>query len=159
MTQTGQTDIFDPQTEAAVARLLVRYAWSIDTKDWRLFRSVFADAVSLTYGPEWGPPLEGLETLTSFVMHIHTPLDGSVHSTTNVLVVAADDASLTVRSAVDALLVRRGAPGGDTLRVVGTYEDEIARRDDTLLIARRSFATLWSEGNPLVVGQGWTPPR
>jgi hypothetical protein len=141
--------------EAAVTRLLIRYAWSIDTKDWDLFRSVFTEDVSLTYGEEWGPPLEGLDRLTSFVIHIHSPLDGSVHSTTNVLVTGAHGDRLTVRSAVDAVLVRRGAPGGDMLRVVGTYVDELVRADAGLLIAKRSFATLWSEGNPLVPGQNW----
>jgi hypothetical protein len=149
------TEIVSPDEEAAVTRLLIRYAWSIDTKDWELFRSVFTDEVSLTYGEEWGPPLEGLDRLTSFVIHIHSPLDGSVHSTTNMLVVRAEGDRLTVRSAVDALLVRRGAPGGDMLRVVGTYVDELVHTDAGLLIDRRSFATLWSEGNPLVPGQDW----
>jgi hypothetical protein len=83
-------EIVSPDEEAAVTRLLTRYAWSIDTKDWAVFRSLFTDDVSLTYGEEWGPPLEGLDRLTSFVIHIHSPLDGSVHSTTNILVVGAE---------------------------------------------------------------------
>jgi ketosteroid isomerase-like protein len=152
------TDIVTATDAVAIERVLMRYAWAIDTKDWDAFRSVFTDDCSLTYGVEWGPPLTGLDELASFVIHIHSPLDGSLHNTTNILVTSADDQAVGVSSAVDAFLVRRGAPDGDTLRVIGTYDDQLVRTGAGFLIHRRSFRTLWSEGNPLVVGQGWARP-
>ena len=144
-----------PEDWIALHDVIMKYAQSIDTKDWDLFRTVFVEDIQLTYGEPWGP-FDGIEDAVSFIDPFHAPLDGSRHSTTNFRVVAYDGDHAITRCSVDALLVKNDHPGGPFLRVIGDYVDDFVRRDDGWRIRDRQFTRLWAEGNPNVAFYEWT---
>ena len=47
-------------------------------------------------------------------------------------------------------LFRSGAPGGDSYRMGGRYDDELIRTTDGWRIPRRTITIDWSEGNPQI---------
>jgi hypothetical protein len=141
----------------AMHDVVMRYAEALDTKDWALFRTAFTPDCVMTYGDPWGP-IEGIEHLTDFVVRFHAPLAHLRHATTNFRIGAYDGDTARGRCSVEALLVQPGAPGGDTLRVTGVYQDVFARRDGAWRFASRVFTPILSEGNEGVGDWSWERP-
>lgn len=137
----------------AMNDLVMRYAESIDTKDWELFRTCFTEDCTMTYGEPWGP-LEPLDVLVDFVIHFHDPLEHLRHATTNFRVGAYDGDTAHGRCSVEALLVQ----GGASLRVTGVYQDTFVRTGDGWRFARREFASFLTEGDPGVGAWEWVHP-
>jgi uncharacterized protein (TIGR02246 family) len=126
-----------------IVDLLVAYATAIDTKDWELFRTLFTDDCIFDVA---GVPIEGADDLTRRMQVLHEPLDGSRHHIGNeVVAVGEDDARATCY--LDALLVQRRHPEGPTVRVSGSYEDDLVNDSGRWRIRHRRFHFLWSEGN------------
>ena len=53
-----------PEDWIALHDVIMKYAQSIDTKDWELFRTVFVEDIQLTYGEPWGP-FDGIDEAVS----------------------------------------------------------------------------------------------
>jgi ketosteroid isomerase-like protein len=139
----------DPVDELAIRALLIRYAAGIDTKDWALLRACFTDDCHVRYG---GVAWHGADELTSAFAAAHARLDESMHRVLNIAVIAfAGDAART-RSYCDAILVRRGAPGGQVLQVSGVYADTLARLSSSWRIADREFRAVRCQGSFGVLG-------
>jgi uncharacterized protein (TIGR02246 family) len=136
--------------DRAVGAVLVTYARALDTKDWTLFRSLFTDDAVFDVA---GTLIEGADLLTRHMAELHDPLDGSRHHVGNA-VVDVDGATALASSYVDALLVRRRHSDGPTVRVTGSYHDELVLHDGRWLIHRRRFELLWSEGNTALLRSG-----
>jgi hypothetical protein len=124
-----------------------RYASAIDTKDWTLFRGLFADDCVMEVGSNVH---RGADSLTEHMRRIHEPLDASMHRMTNTTM-EASDSGVCARTYLDALLVRRGHPAGPTLRIVGFYDDVLSPQLDIWVIQHRRFHAVWREGNPAVL--------
>jgi hypothetical protein len=139
----------DPAEELAIRALLVRYASGIDTKDWRLFRRCFTDGCNARYG---GQAWHGADELTSAFDAAHAPLDASMHRVLNVAVLTFAGDRATTRSYCDAILVRRGAPGGPVLQVSGVYSDSLSRLGSGWRIADREFRAIRCQGSFGVLG-------
>ena len=126
-----------------ITATLVAYATAIDTKNWSLFRGLFtSDCVFDVSGQRF----HGIDALTEHMEALHEPLDGSRHHLGN-FVIEVDGDTAGATSYLDALLVRRRHPNGSTLRVTGSYEDDLRRESGRWLIHERTFRFLWSEGN------------
>lgn len=136
-------------TSAQLTTVLFNYARAIDTKDWALFRTLFTDDCEMT-AP--AGTTYGADALTEHMRILHEKLDGSLHRLSNVQLDASDNRA-TARSYLDALLVRTGAADGDTLRVTGTYIDQMTRVRSIWRIHRRTFIPLWRTGNTGLLGR------
>jgi uncharacterized protein (TIGR02246 family) len=139
----------------ALEELIHAYAAGIDQKDADLFNSVFTEDVQFSLGEIVGP-FDGLDELSSFMTHFHAPLDASQHRVSNMRIIAFDGAVATVRSAIDAVLVKSDHPEGNTFRITGFYEDEAVKADGRWRIRRRALEPVWSEGNPNVGDWNWS---
>jgi hypothetical protein len=124
-----------------------RYAMAIDTKDWTLFRSLFADDCVMEVGSSVH---RGADSLTEHMRRLHEPLDASMHRMTNTTMERSDD-GVQARTYLDALLVRRDHPAGPTLQIVGLYADVLRRQSGVWVIQHRRFQAVWREGNPAVL--------
>lgn len=128
---------------------LIAYATALDTKDWDLFRSLFTEDCVFDAG---NGVFHGVEPLTEHMRALHDPLDGCRHHLGNFVVEVDGDLARST-CYLDALLVRRDHPDGPTLRVTGSYDDELVLRSGRWSMRRRTFRWLWSEGNHRLIAR------
>jgi 3-phenylpropionate/cinnamic acid dioxygenase small subunit len=121
--------------ERAIRNLLLRYATGIDTRDWPLFRSCFANDCEVDYGSfgQWRGPRE----ITEYMEAAHRNLGATLHRITNI-VVESRNSEILARSYVDAVLTDP-APGGSATRAAGFYDDCLIRTAEGWRISRRKF--------------------
>jgi len=145
---TSHTPSAEDQFE--IQQTLLSYMRGIDSKDYELFRSGFSDEVRLTFAT-WVDPLEGLDALAAFMETLHAELDGSAHRTTNFLFREFEPERAVVDSYVHALLVKAGAPGGDSFDVYATYTDELLKTPEGWRVVHKHCVQLFDDGNPEVL--------
>lgn len=124
----------DRELRQDVAELLVRYATSIDRKDWTRLRACFTEDCRADYGEigAW----DGADAITDYMARTHPAGVRTLHRIGNVEVERTSD-EISARSYVDVLFVL--ARGGG-MHAAGTYDDAIVRSGDGLRIARRRYA-------------------
>lgn len=136
------------EVHAEIRNVLYNYSRAIDTKDWVLLQSLFTTDCEMV-SPGW--TVSGSEALAEHMRVLHSPLDGSIHSVTNIQI-EVEGGLATVRSYLDALLVRTGGVAGDTLKVAGTYLDMLKHSGAEWQIQRRAFTPLLRDGNVGILG-------
>jgi len=115
-----------------ISELLVRYATSIDRRDWPLFRTVFTDDCELDYGEigAW----KGVDAVTEFMEKVHALAGHTMHRLSNIAITVDGDQALA-RTYLDGLMM---APDNKSAaNPIGFYDDEIVRTADGWRIARR----------------------
>lgn len=124
--------------EAAIVRVLTRYATGIDRCDWPLFRSCWTDEVDLDYGDvgHFTDP----DAFTSLFSQLHDPMGPTYHRLSNV-VVAVDGDTATARTYVHAVLMMTSEPNASWVEAVGHYDDELVRTADGWRIRKRVTVT------------------
>jgi 3-phenylpropionate/cinnamic acid dioxygenase small subunit len=139
----------------AIVDLTIAYCWAIDSHDWDTLRSqVFtADAVAIL-----GDERKGVEAIVTRITRALSPLDASQHLVTNHQVtISGDRSTATSRCGFQAQHVRADAPNVDTLGcnyiVAGTYADRVVNTPDGWRIAHRTLTTVWTSGNPAIIGR------
>jgi 3-phenylpropionate/cinnamic acid dioxygenase small subunit len=117
-----------------VAEVLVRYATSIDRKDWPRFRTCFTEDCHADYGEigVW----DGVDAITDFMTQTHPGGVRSLHRITNVEV-TREAGGVAARSYVDVLFV--GADSGGGMQAAGTYDDELVHTGGEWKIAHRRY--------------------
>ena len=118
-----------------IEALLVRYARSIDTKDWKLLRGCFTDDATSDYGVigSW----LGAGDLVTFMEDAHAGMGRTQHLLSNFQIdVDGDSAASTTY--VHAVTVLASHPE-DWIDTIGTYEDRLRRGPDGWRIAHRTF--------------------
>jgi 3-phenylpropionate/cinnamic acid dioxygenase small subunit len=126
----------DHELSQEIAEVLVRYATSIDRKDWRRFRSCFTVDCRADYGDigAW----DGVDAITDYMTRTHPEAIRSLHRITNVEVARdSDGESVSARSYVDVLFIAAATGGG--VQAAGLYDDTLVRSADGWKIARRRF--------------------
>lgn len=113
--------------------LVTRYATAIDTRQWELFGTVFAEEVHITY-PGLGHFTSGAE-FTEVMREAHKPAGPSNHRMSNVVVTSQDP--LRARTYANAYLQHRDDPSRFD-HSVGYYDDTFIRTQDGLRIAART---------------------
>jgi len=120
-----------------IAALLIRYARAIDTKDWKLLRTCFADDAVSDYGDigSW----QGAGDLVAFMEEAHAGMGPTQHLLSNfqIDVIGDQASSLTYVHAVTVL----ASHPDDWIDTIGTYEDSLRRGADGWRIAHRTFNT------------------
>jgi 3-phenylpropionate/cinnamic acid dioxygenase small subunit len=132
--------------EYEIAKLVIRYATALDTRDWQLLSTTLAPEIIFT--PDGFEPLVGYEAIRTAVS---SALEGqdSQHYVTNMSSdVVGDEA--TSRSYLQAQHIRNGTVGGSTYLVAGVYDDQLRRTPDGWRFTRRNLSVLWTRGNPTV---------
>ena len=131
----AQRSRFTTDDERAIQSLLVRYATSIDSRDWQLFRSCFAQDCEADYGRfgRWRGPRELADYMESAHRH-HGP---TLHRITNIVIEHSND-EVRARSYVDAVLTTPNQNGG-AQRASGYYDDCLIRTAEGWRITRRKF--------------------
>lgn len=124
------------EDERAITGVLHDYATGIDTRNWTLFRTAFADAIVADYGP-FGMWISG-DAITAAMTKMHLSLGPTLHRISNIVIRRADEGA-RVRSYVDAIL-RGLTDSAPTSRACGIYEDMFKCEAGRWVIAERRFA-------------------
>jgi 3-phenylpropionate/cinnamic acid dioxygenase small subunit len=121
--------------KAQIAEVLLRYATGIDSKDWGLFRTCWADDIDVDYG-DLGR-FEKADALTDLMTRIHDGMGPTYHRISN-LVIKVDGDRATARSYVHALLMAVAGDSSSWVDAVGHYDDELARTPNGWRIDKRT---------------------
>jgi 3-phenylpropionate/cinnamic acid dioxygenase small subunit len=124
----------DRDTRQDVAEVLVRYATSIDRKDWARFRTCFTHDCQADYGDigVW----DGVDAITDYMTRVHPEAIRSLHRITNVEVTRQGE-GVAARSYVDVLFVV--PESGTGMQAAGFYDDELVQTGDGWKVARRRY--------------------
>jgi 3-phenylpropionate/cinnamic acid dioxygenase small subunit len=122
--------------KAQITEVLIRYATGIDSKDWPLFRSCWADEVDLDYG-EVGRFTDP-DAFTELFAQTHNPMGPTYHRLSN-FAIDIDEAgdTATARTYVHAVLMVTRDDNSPWVDVIGHYDDELVRATDGWRIRRR----------------------
>ena len=135
---------------AEISEVRSRYARALDTKDWELMRTVFAEDGYADFG--LGQPFKGIDEIIRGCRSQMDSLDHTQHFMGNhEIEVDGDRARGRLKLIGSAFLkTDTGAPSA-CLR--GDYIDEYVRTDQGWRIARRELTVAWGEGNTGILSQ------
>lgn len=128
------------EDERAISHLLLRYATSIDTRNWPLFRTCFSPDCEADYGSfgSW----RGLREIVEYMEASHRALGPTLYRVSNITIDNRNDEVLA-RSYLDAILTD-AAQKDVARRTVGFCDDALVRTSDGWKIARRRFTMVCS---------------
>ena len=135
--------------EAELRDLIHRYAFGLDTEDWELWRSVFADQVAIDLTDfQPGPIPEPIDADIHVrgARRLFANLDASQHFIgTHRFEIDGDRAVIKAHMRAEHWL--SSGEGGDRYTMFGTYTDECIRTPDGWKMTRVKLALLHQEGN------------
>ena len=135
--------------EADLKDLIHRYAFGLDTEDWELWRSVFADEVRIDLTDFTGGPIPDPLPADKHVrgaQRMFANFDGTQHFiATHRFDIDGDNAAITAHMRAEHWLT--SGEGGDRYTMFGTYTDQCIRTADGWKITRVKLALLRQEGN------------
>ncbi len=135
----------------ALSHVLIRFACSLDTRDWAAYRSCFADSVEIDYRSLIGGEIlkETSDAWTERARRSFSGFDVTQHLSSNHLHrVEGDHAHCTSYIRAEHFVTVEDTQESWTLG--GTYRAEFARSRDDWKIERLALDVLWSRGNPVV---------
>jgi hypothetical protein len=143
--------------QAALVDNYNRYAQGLDSKDWQLVRSCFAEKVCIDYGElsaSGGAPdvPRRADDWLGYLQSVINRFDVTRHTITNHRFVI-DGATVSCRAYLSADHVKFTDPSlpvvgpGDSVMVVGEYTNYYAEHDARWLIVRSELVVNYSVGN------------
>ena len=143
-----------PSDHQAVCETVYAYATGIDTRDWALYRSIFADEVTIdftSYNPTRPAARMRADEWVASVQPLFSGLAATQHSMTNPTVqLRANDAAL------HHVHASRPCPdhGNDEawFSVGGYYRDELVRTPLGWRITAVTLTILWRRGDESIMG-------
>jgi len=136
------------QDESEISKVLIAYATGIDARDFKLFRTCFADDCNATYnmGPGTKPmSWSSGEALTKFMEEVHVDFGYTLHHITNIVIHPAAEGA-KARSYVHAVLQMKDGSNG--MDVHGYYDDVLVKTKDGWKIKTRTSMTVKAQGAP-----------
>ena len=124
-----------PEDEREVTALIVRYATSIDFRDWVSLRTCFTDDFEGEFGPLG--PIRGGEEVTTRMEAAHSGVGPSLHRVSNIVIMPTPGGARG-RTYVHAVVASR-EPGGPTHHAFGYYEDTFIRSGGDWKIKTRHY--------------------
>jgi hypothetical protein len=132
----------------AITDLILKYATGIDTRDWALFRSIFADELFMDFSSYSGAPGANM-TADQWVAGCQRMLpgfDATQHSLSNfVYDIRGDEATVTVYMQAEHFIANTLGDASHTLG--GYYVHRLRRGTDGWRIHATTLKVLWSRGN------------
>jgi 3-phenylpropionate/cinnamic acid dioxygenase small subunit len=121
-----------------IAEVLIRYATGIDSKDWPLFRSCWADEIDVDYQQlgRFSSP----DALTDVMTRLHENMGPTYHRLSN-FVIAVDGDRATARTYVNAVLMLKPDDPTNWVDALGHYDDVFVRTPVGWRISQRVSRT------------------
>lgn len=140
--------------QAAVVRTVYEYAYGIDTRDWALYRSIFADTVHSDFSSYNGRPPATMsgDQWVAGVRPLFTGLDATQHTMTNPLVDAAGegtDGKPCARCRVYMQAAHFLHDWADPeFTIGGYYDNDLVSTDDGWKLTAVRLTVWWRRGDP-----------
>jgi 3-phenylpropionate/cinnamic acid dioxygenase small subunit len=135
--------------ESDLRDLIHRYALGLDTRDWDLWRSVFADEVTIDmtdYEPEPAPQRLPIATHLAYVQRLFAGFAATQHFIgTHRFVVDGDEATIVAHMRAEHWVDT--SQGSDRYTMYGTYTDRCVRTADGWKMTAVKLRLLREEGN------------
>lgn len=132
---------------AEISDVVLRYATAIDTRDWDLYRSVFADEVDFDFSSFRGTPARmKADEWVARVRRTQTGFDATTHYSSNHVIDVTGDAAICTSYMV-AHHELKAAPGGTSYTIGGHYVNRLRRMDGPWKIHACTLNVAWLEGN------------
>jgi hypothetical protein len=140
----------DASEKLAVAEAVYRYATGVDRRDWAMYRSLFADTVTIDFSslaPDRPPRQMSADEWVAGMVPVVTGLAATQHSMTNPLAtIDGDTAAITMY--VRAHHVFDPTDAASWYTIGGYYEDTLARVNGRWLLTGVRFTVSWQAGDP-----------
>jgi SnoaL-like domain len=138
-----------------IAETVYRYAYGVDTRDFALYRSIFAERVTMDFTSyHGGEPMEmSADKWVAGVRPVFTGLAASQHSMTNPITTIEGNMA-TCRMYVQAHHVYRGDDPASWYTIGGYYDDTLVRSVDGpvgWLITGVTLTVLWRRGDAAIM--------
>jgi 3-phenylpropionate/cinnamic acid dioxygenase small subunit len=132
----------------AVVQRVYEYAYGIDTRDWRWYRSIFTDVIRMDFSSYNGAPAAEMaaDQWVANCRVLFTGLGATQHSMSNPLVEVDGDRA-RCRMYMQAEHFLSNDQGSDGFVLGGYYDDALARTDGGWRIEAVTLNVLWSRGN------------
>ncbi|MGV0745158.1 nuclear transport factor 2 family protein [Mycolicibacterium sp. XJ870] len=139
---------------AEIADVQLRYATGVDSRDWKLFRSCFADEIEGDYSSVFGTPPARLsaDEFVAMIAPVMSALTATQHMITNLAVTFKDSDHATVVAYVRAIHYNAAADGGTEQTVYGYYTNAFVRTVEGWRISKVKLTSRIQTGNPGVFG-------
>jgi hypothetical protein len=140
----------DDRTE--IVETIYCYATGVDTRDWRLYRSIFSDEVEIDFSSWDGSPPRRMraDDWVAGVQPLFHGLDATQHSMTNPRVaVDGDRASCVMYMQAVHFLANR--EGDAEFTIGGYYTDQLVKTPAGWKICGVKLTVLWSRGNRAIM--------
>ncbi len=131
-----------------IVRRRYEYAFSIDTRDWDLHRSIFTDEITMDFSSYSGQPGAAMpaDTWVNGLRPLFTGLQATQHVMTNPMVdVDGDVARLRMYMKAEHFL--RNDAGSYDFALGGYYDDRLVRTDGGWRITAVTLQVFWTRGN------------
>jgi 3-phenylpropionate/cinnamic acid dioxygenase small subunit len=129
------------------------YATGIDTRDWALYRSIFADEVDVDFSSYDGNPPRRVraDDWVTGVAPLFEGLDATQHTMTNPRVRIEGDRATCVMY-MQAVHFLANKEGDAEFTLGGYYTDELVKRPSGWKLCGVKLTVLWSRGNRAIMG-------
>lgn len=127
-----------PETRFQIIDLLQQYSTAIDTRDWVLFRNVFADDATIDFG---FTTFDDPDAFTAYMQEGHDALGLTVHRVGNIVITPGEP--MRVRSYGDNINMERSGATGQ--HGAAYYDDQLVHTPEGLKIARRDLTMVLFE--------------
>jgi len=139
----------DVEHAIVIHQLMARFATGIDTCDWAMYRSVFADEIDLDYS-SWRASSVGRWRADDWVARgtrLFPGLSATRHALTNVLITPDGEGAARVRANVCADHVVVDATGTAVFTLNGFYDDRCVLTGDGWRITGKRLVMQWTTGD------------
>jgi hypothetical protein len=133
----------------AISECVIRYAISLDSNDWDLFKETIADPIFIDFS-EWSgmePREWPREEWCGFARDVLSGFDSLQHISPNHVITFQSEDEATCTSYMLAQHLLRDAPGGPTFVMRGSYTNRMQRRAGGWEISGMTQHFKWGEGN------------
>lgn len=131
---------------ARITDVINRFAIALDTRDWPLHRTCFADVVTFDYPVSGGHRVLTADDLAKTSPPFFLYFNATQHIAANHHIEIDGDAALCV-STLHAQHYRADADGGPLQKQIGYYRNRLQRDGDDWKIFHTTQLVRWSEGN------------
>jgi hypothetical protein len=143
----------DCADKLAVAETLYHYATGVDRRDWPLYRSLFADTVTIDFSSfDSTLPRRSMKTddWVAGILPLFTGLASTQHSMTNPLARVDGDAA-TITMYVQAHHVHDPDDPASWYTIGGYYDDTLLRVDGSWLLTGVCLTIVWQAGERAIM--------
>jgi hypothetical protein len=140
------------EDKIAITETVYRYALGIDTRDWRLYRSIFTDEIDVDFSSYNGEPGERIsaDEWVARIQPLFSGLAATQHLMTNPIV-TFHETGATCRIYMQAEHFLTHVDKDAYYTIGGCYTDRLVRGADHWLITGVTLSIFWRRGDPEIM--------